>query len=67
MARFNGAKFRELMDEKGLSERDVSMHIGYSQPMVHFFISGQRTPDIRQAASMAQLVGVKIDDLIITE
>lgn len=67
MAKFNGKKFRELMDEQGLSERAVAEHIGYAPTLVHFFIAGTRKPSLEQAAGMAQLVKCKVDDLIIEE
>lgn len=67
MARFNGKKFRELMDEQRLTERDVANHIGYTPALIHFFIAGTRKPNLEQAAGMAQLVGCKLDDLVICE
>lgn len=67
MPRFNGTRFRELMTERGLTERDVAGHIGYAPALVHYFIAGTRKPNLEQAAGMAQLVGCKLDDLVITE
>ena len=67
MAKFDGKKFRKLMDEHNLSERDVAEHIGYTPALVHFFIVGTRKPNLDQAAGMAQLVNCKVDDLIIEE
>ena len=67
MARFNGKKFREMMNEKSLTERDVANHIGYAPALVHYFIAGTRKPNLEQAAGMAQLVGCRLDDLVICE
>ena len=67
MAKFDGKKFRELMDKKGLTERAVANHIGYAPSLVHFFIAGTRKPNLEQAAGMAQLVGCSVDDLLMKE
>lgn len=61
---FNGKKYRELMDQHGLSERDVANHIGYTPPMVHFLIAGTRKPSLEQAVMMAELVGCTVDELV---
>ena len=64
---FNGKKYRELMDQHGLSERDVAEHIGYTPALVHFFIVGTRKPSLEQAVGMAGLVGCTVDELVVKE
>lgn len=67
MPRFNGKKYRELMDKQGLTERKVAEHIGYTAPLVHYIIAGTRSPNFEQAVGMADLVGCSVDELIIRE
>ncbi|MBR2907000.1 MAG: helix-turn-helix transcriptional regulator [Clostridia bacterium] len=64
---FNGKKYRELMDQHGLSEVDVGEHIGYTSVMVNHIIHGRRRPSLEQAVGMAELVGCTVDELIVKE
>ena len=67
MPRFNGEKYRELMDRQGLTERKVAEHIGYTAPHVHYIIAGTRKPNFEQLVGMADLVNCLVDELIVRE
>lgn len=67
MPKFNGKKYRELMDKHGLTERKVADHIGYTPPLVHYIIAGTRKPNFDQVVGMADLVKCTVDELIVRE
>lgn len=67
MPRFNGKKYRELMDKHKLTERKVADYIGYTPPLVHYIIAETRKPNFEQLVGMADLVQCSVDELIVRE
>ena len=63
-----GAKIKTVMKQKGFSARELSvlMDFPYVQTIYNWF-SGKNMPTLDNLIVLAQILGVKMDDLIVTQ
>lgn len=63
-----GAKIKTVMKQKGFSVRELSvlMDFPYVQTIYNWF-SGKNMPTLDNLIVLAQILGVKMDDLIVTQ
>lgn len=60
-----GNQIKHLMEQSGLSVRDVQSVFGFSYPQaVYAWISGKTVPSVDNLLVLAKLFGVAIDDII---
>ncbi len=63
-----GAKIKTVMKQKGFSARELSvlMDFPYVQTIYNWF-AGKNMPTLDNLIVLAQILGVKMDDLIVTQ
>lgn len=63
----NGAKIREMRTMKGYTTRDVARFTKISKSYIEELERGTKiNPSFNKVVSIAQLLGAKVDELIIT-
>lgn len=62
-----GAKIKALMKQKGIAVRELKAIMGFPfvQTIYNWF-SGKNMPTIDNLVVLAQILGVKMDDLVVT-
>lgn len=63
----NGKKIKNLMKEKGLTEKELAQTIGVSQAMMSYVIGGLREPNVATLVRIARVLDVPVDELIVKE
>ncbi|MFS0864144.1 helix-turn-helix transcriptional regulator [Fredinandcohnia sp. 179-A 10B2 NHS] len=53
----------EILDERGIKRKWVAEQIGVSQKQVSNWIACRSYPTVEKAFAIAELLGVKVDDL----
>lgn len=57
---------KRLMEERGMVVKDLQMLFGFGTPQsVYKWISGKSIPCIDNLVELAEIFGVKIDDIVI--
>lgn len=59
-----GAKLKELREEQGFSQRQVSMRVGVSSSMISAYESGSRQPSYEVLIKLTRLYKVSADYLL---
>ncbi|MBQ8375270.1 MAG: helix-turn-helix transcriptional regulator [Clostridia bacterium] len=57
-------KFRELREEKGLSQLELAKRLGTSHQNINRWESGKATPNIEFCARLADFYDISLDSLI---
>lgn len=57
-------RLRELMDEKGLNQRQLEKETGLSNQAISFWLSEQRFPSIKSMWDLADYFNCSVDYLI---
>ena len=57
-------RLKQLIQETGVSQRQVAEAIGLSEPALNHYINGRREPDIATLIKLADYFGVSIDYLV---
>ena len=61
-------KIKYLRKQKGLTQKELARLLGYkSQVGYHYIESGKHQMKIHQLVTLADLLGVKLEDLIIRD
>ena len=60
----NGTRIKELLREKGMDQKDLAEAIGVTASMMTYIIKGLRDTTVTNAARMAKVLGVKIDEIV---
>lgn len=61
----NGKKIAELMREKGIKNKEISMEVGISEAMMTYIVKELREPNVTVLARIAKVLGVTVDELIV--
>ena len=61
-----GANIKALMDEKGITIRELSNVIGVSFQAAYSYIHGTRLPTVGHLLMIAKMLDLTIDELIVT-
>ena len=62
-----GIRIRNLMNEKGVSVRDVTCILSVSNQTVYKWLNGQSLPTLENIYQLSQILHVSIDDMIVSE
>ena len=63
-----GERISELKDAAGMSVKDIQKIMGFASPYpVYKWINGKNLPTIDNLIALAELFGVKMDDIIVTK
>lgn len=57
-------RLRELMDEKGVNQRQLEKETGLSNQAISFWLSGQRLPSLGSMWDLADFFHCSVDYLI---
>ena len=63
----NAQKIRELMQARGVQNKELADAIGVSEPMMSYIARGLREPSVHYLARIAAKLGCTVDELIIKE
>ena len=63
----NGERIKELMKEKGITNKELAEAIGVTEAMVSYIIRGLRDTTVGTMVRIANRLGVKVDELIESE
>jgi transcriptional regulator with XRE-family HTH domain len=58
-----GQRIRELRDAHGLTQEQLAHEVGVTVKAVYMWERGTRTPHLKQAARLADILGCTIDEL----
>ena len=61
----NSEKIRRLMLEKGIAGTEMASKIGVTDTMMSYITRGLRSPSVEVLVRIANVLGCKVDDLII--
>ena len=61
----NSEKIRQLMSEKGITAKEMSERVGVTEMMMSYIKNGLRSPSVEVLVRIANVLGCKVDDLII--
>jgi transcriptional regulator with XRE-family HTH domain len=59
-----GAKLKELLDERGMTQVELARHLHLGKSTVSQYISGTRTPDLAMLVRLARFFSVSVDYLL---
>lgn len=63
--RETGVNLRRLMDQRGLTVKDVQEHLGFATPQgVYHWISGRSLPTIDNLYALSELLQVPMDAIV---
>lgn len=63
----NGTKIKKLMNERGITNKEMAQSAGLSEAMMCYIIQGFREPNVSAFARIAQKLNVTVDELLIKE
>lgn len=58
------ANLSRIIKERGFTQVEIAERLGVSQQAVHTWVSGENVPRLNKAQRLAQLLGVKLTDLV---
>lgn len=59
-----GDNLRDLMEEKGYSQRDLADATGLSESAISMYLNKQRIPNVRAITNIVYELGLSFDDLL---
>lgn len=59
-----GKIFKELREEKQLSQKELSKITGISQQAISFWEQGKRTPNMDDCITLANFFNITLDELV---
>ncbi len=62
-----GRKIQHVMEAHGHTIRSLSAEMGLTYQAVHYYLSGKKMPTLDNIVSMAEILHVKVDDLLATK
>ena len=60
-------RLKEILEEKGISQRELSLRTGYTEAAISRYVSGTRKGSITAWIIIADALGVKLDELIVSD
>lgn len=60
----NAQKIKELMQEKGIANKEMAEAVGVSEAMMTYITRGLREPNVRTLALIAHKLDVTVDELL---
>ena len=56
--------FKEYTEERELSQKDLAIAIGISQPAISLWEQDERTPNMDDCIKLADFYGITLDELV---
>lgn len=63
----NSEKIRQLMAEKGITGKELAEKAGVTESMMSYIAKGLRSPSVEVLVRIANVLGCKVDELIINK
>ena len=63
----NHGKIKELVEKKGIVQKDMAAAVGVSEAMMCYIINGLREPSVTILSRIAKVLGCTTAELIIEE
>lgn len=60
-------KLKDLLEEQKMTQKELAKRAGTTEVSISRYVSGQRIPRLLKLASIAEVLGVGIDELITKE
>ena len=60
----NGAKIKALMNERGISNKEMAQTAGVSESMMTYIVQELREPNVRALARIADKLDCTVDELL---
>ncbi len=60
-----GNRIKQVMDEKGITVKDIAHSMNISDQAVYRWIYGDTIPTVKNLFTLSQLLGVEVDDLLV--
>jgi transcriptional regulator with XRE-family HTH domain len=61
-----GEKINELRNRNGITVKDIQVFMGFASPYpVYKWINGKNLPTLDNLLALAELFGVKMDDIVV--
>lgn len=60
-------RLKEILEEKEISQRELSLRTGYTEAAISRYVSGARRGSIATWIIIADALGVKLDELIVSD
>lgn len=61
---FNHEKFQDLLEEQGVTQTDMALRLGVSQPYVNQLARGRRNPSLDLLRRLSAELGVTMEELL---
>lgn len=62
-----GQNLKDLLDEYGMTQRELAIRIGVSKQTISAYINGERKPSIENLANIAYVLECDINELIMID
>lgn len=62
-----GQNLKDLLDEYGMTQRELAIRIGVSKQIISAYINGERKPTIENLANIAYVLECDINELIMID
>lgn len=62
-----GQNLKDLLDEYGMTQRELAIRIGVSKQIISAYINGERKPTIENLANIAYVLECDINELIMVD
>ena len=63
-----GERINELKDAAGITVKDIQIIMGFASPYpVYKWINGKNLPSIDNLMMLARILGVKMDDIVVSK
>ena len=59
-----GENIQHLLDERGMTQKNLAEALGISKQVVNKIIKGNKAINVKEIAEIAQILGVSADDLL---
>lgn len=60
-------RFKEIMEEKGISNVKLAEAVGISKVAISNIVTGKQKPSLDTIVAIARALGVKVDDIIVAD
>lgn len=61
---FRGERLKELREKRGWTQQELATKVGASRNTINRLEIGNRTPSLALLICLAEVLGVKLDDLV---
>lgn len=59
-----GDKLKNVLEQKGIQQKDLANEVGVSEAFMSYIIKGYKQPSVTLLKRMSEYLGVPMDDLV---